>query len=88
MQLGQSYSASNSFPYAQDILNDLEQYGFIYRSPDTPDQFFPTHLATSLCSGDLSESRSQSADDKRFLILETNYKIYAYTCELAERVGS
>ncbi|BEJ08611.1 hypothetical protein CcaverHIS641_0507050 [Cutaneotrichosporon cavernicola] len=79
MQLGQGYSASKSFPRAQAILEDLEQYGFIYRSPDAPDQFFPTHLATSLCSGDLSESRSESADDKRFLILETNYKIYAYT---------
>ncbi|KLT45196.1 Tfb2-domain-containing protein [Cutaneotrichosporon oleaginosum] len=79
MQLGQCYSASKSFPRSQDILEDLEQYGFIYRSPHSPDQFFPTHLATSLCSGDLSESRSRSADDKRFLILETNYKIYAYT---------
>lgn len=82
MELGQSYSASKSFPQGQSILNDLEQYGFIYRSPENPDQFYPTHLATSLCSGDLSASRSQSADDKRFLILETNYKIYAYTCEL------
>ncbi|KAL0240587.1 hypothetical protein I308_106385 [Cryptococcus tetragattii IND107] len=42
-------------------------------------EFWPTHLATSLCSGDASAIQSQSADDKRFLILETNYKIYAYT---------
>lgn len=82
MELGQDYSASQSFPRSLKILDDLEQYGFIYRSPDRSDQFFPTHLATSLCSGDQSVSRSQSADDKRFLILETNYKIYAYTCEL------
>ncbi len=38
-------------------------------------------------------STSQSADEKRFLILETNYKIYAYTCEssitiLADRVAN
>lgn len=80
MELGQDYSASKSFPRSQKILDDLEQYGFIYRSEEQPDQFYPTHLATSLCSGDQSISRSQSADDKRFLILETNYKIYAYTC--------
>lgn len=81
MQLGQDYSASQSFPDSQDILDDLEQYGFIYRRPEASahDQFFPTHLATSLCSGDSSASRSQTADEKRFLILETNYKIYAYT---------
>lgn len=83
MQLGQDYSASESFPDSRVILHDLEQYGFIYRRTSDrgrqADQFFPTHLATSLCSGDSKASRSQSADDKRFLILETNYKIYAYT---------
>lgn len=81
MQLGQDYSASNSFPHAQEALNDLAQYGFIYKPSPDSDQFWPTHLATSLCSGDASAIQSQSADDKRFLILETNYKIYAYTCE-------
>ncbi|KAL1407463.1 RNA polymerase II transcription factor B 52 kDa subunit [Vanrija albida] len=84
MQLGQDYSASDSFPDSLAILDELEQYGFIYKRRTLSngrkrDQFFPTHLATSLCSGDSSVSRSQSADDKRFLILETNYKIYAYT---------
>ncbi|KAK8858851.1 hypothetical protein IAR55_003081 [Kwoniella newhampshirensis] len=79
MQLGQDYSASQSFPDAQSALNDLAQYGFIYKPAEESDQFFPTHLATSLCSGDASATQSQSADEKRFLILETNYKIYAYT---------
>lgn len=86
MQLGQDYSASKSFadfPQGQQCLEDLEQYGFIYRRPEVngrkSDQFFPTHLATSLCSGDTSVNRSASADDKRFLILETNYRVYAYT---------
>ncbi|OCF35046.1 transcription initiation factor TFIIH subunit 4 [Kwoniella heveanensis CBS 569] len=79
MQLGQDYSASASFPHAQAALNDLAQYGFIYRSSEDTDQFFPTHLATALCSGDATVTKSQDADEKRFLILETNYKIYAYT---------
>jgi transcription initiation factor TFIIH subunit 4 len=76
MQLGQDYSVSQSFPHHQHVLKDLEQYGFVFLHGD---QVFPTHLATSLLSGDTTSSRSQSADDKRFLILETNYKIYAYT---------
>ncbi|ORX37154.1 transcription factor Tfb2-domain-containing protein [Kockovaella imperatae] len=83
MQLGDSYSASGSFPLAHSALDDLESYGFIYRRPVVngvpSDQFFPTHLATSLCSGNTITSASQSADEKRFLVLETNYKIYAYT---------
>lgn len=83
MQLGQDYSASKSFPHMESsVLDELEQYGFVYRTDEarhhSTGQFFPTHLATSLCSGDTT-SRTQSADDKRFLILETNYKIYAYT---------
>ncbi|WRT68056.1 uncharacterized protein IL334_005031 [Kwoniella shivajii] len=79
MQLGQDYSASQSFPRALSALNDLAQYGFIYRPSPDSDQFFPTHLATALCSGDAVATKGQDADEKRFLILETNYKIYAYT---------
>ncbi|KAK4689016.1 DNA repair protein RAD50, partial [Tremellales sp. Uapishka_1] len=82
MELGQDYSASKSFPYAQATLGDLELYGFVHKRKKVDggkaDQFFPTHLATSLCAGDAS-SQNQDADEKRFLIMETNYKIYAYT---------
>ncbi|WVR06593.1 hypothetical protein IAU60_003625 [Kwoniella sp. DSM 27419] len=79
MQLGQDYSASGSFPHAGAALNDLAQYGFIYKASADDDQFFPTHLATALCSGDAVATKGRDADEKRFLILETNYKIYAYT---------
>ncbi|WWC62915.1 uncharacterized protein I303_105513 [Kwoniella dejecticola CBS 10117] len=79
MQLGQDYSASRSFPHTLSALNDLAQYGFIYRPSPDADQFYPTHLATALCSGDAATNQGQDADEKRFLILETNYKIYAYT---------
>ena len=79
----QSYSASQSFPHGHAALDDLESYGFILKRQatggDHSDQFYPTHLATSLCSGNVIASASQSADEKRFLVLETNYKIYAYT---------
>jgi hypothetical protein len=88
----QDYSASESFPHAQAALEDLESYGFIYKRPEVnaqpSDQFFPTHLATSLCSGDTVSLGSQSADDKRFIILETNYKIYAYTCGFHVSAGA
>ncbi|ODN74032.1 hypothetical protein L202_07507 [Cryptococcus amylolentus CBS 6039] len=79
MDLGQDYSASESFPRSQTALNDLAEYGFIFKRSPESDQFWPTHLATSLCSGDSAAINTQTADDKRFLILETNYKIYAYT---------
>lgn len=91
LQLGQSYSASQSFPSStqQSVLSDLESYGFILRRArseegERADTFYPTHLATSLCSGDLAgQLGGAEGEEKRFLILETNYKIYAYTCKLA-----
>jgi transcription initiation factor TFIIH subunit 4 len=49
---------------------------------ETNDTFYPTHLATSLLSGEIAAASVIHADEKRFLILETNYKIYAYTCKL------
>lgn len=90
-QLGQAYTASQSFPLPeqQQVLLDLEHYGFIYRpaiqGTDTrADYFYPTHLATTLCSGDLAgQLGGAEGEEKRFLILETNYKIYAYTCGLS-----
>lgn len=90
MQLGHAYSASASFASQaqQAVLSDLEQYGFILRRQKSSDDgsradaFYPTHLATSLCSGDLAgQLGGAEGEEKRFLILETNYKIYAYTCE-------
>lgn len=80
----QDYSATQSFPLASSTLDELENYGFIYKRPlqgdgTKSDQFYPTHLATSLTSG--SAGTLESGDEKKFLILETNYKIYAYTCE-------
>lgn len=83
----QDYSASQSSPQASSALDELEHYGFIYkRNRDADrtkaDQFFPTHLATSLTSGAPSlHSQAETGDEKKFLILETNYKIYAYTCQ-------
>lgn len=83
LQLGHAYSVSQSFPAAdqQRILEDLDYYGFIYRGSNGGDYFYPTHLATTLCSGDLAgQMGGVEGEEKRFLILETNYKIYAYTC--------
>ena len=82
LQIGHAYSLSQSFPgpAQQRVLEDLEHYGFIYRGSNGGDYFYPTHLATSLCSGDLAgQMGGVEGEEKRFLILETNYKIYAYT---------
>ena len=63
---------------------------------DTPrgkhPQFYPTGLSTTLCSGTQASGgdgsmmtggggAGTSEMRKGFLVLETNYKVYAYTCE-------
>ncbi|KAI5449050.1 RNA polymerase II transcription factor B 52 kDa subunit [Naganishia albida] len=84
MQLGRAYSAS-ALPAAQSpVLDDLEAYGLIYRRPALPsgkrhDQFYPTGLATTLCAGSGAVDGGVHEGGKGFLILETNYKVYAYT---------
>jgi hypothetical protein len=96
----QGYSARALSPAQSAILDDLEAYGLIYRRHDHSrhaadgdrrqrhDEFFPTGLATTLCSGGspvaaavgAGEGMGSQEGDKGFLILETNYKVYAYTC--------
>lgn len=86
----QAYSAS-ALPAAQSpVLDDLEAYGLIYRRPALPsgkrhDQFYPTGLATTLCAGSGAVDGGVHEGGKGFLILETNYKVYAYTCEFSVR---
>lgn len=71
-------------PSQKRILTSLEDYGLLYRRATVPttgqkhDQFFPTRLATTLCSAGSSGGGEDTHGG--FLILETNYKIYAYTC--------
>lgn len=60
------------------MVDELADYGLVYQTDD--DAFYPTRLATTLTSSAPPLVSSQHADEERgFLIVETNYKIYAYT---------
>jgi len=67
------------------MLEDLRDYGLIWQRRPTSRRFYPTRLATTLTSslpplptstGTGAGSRSQA---QGFIILETNYRLYAYT---------
>ena len=89
LELGQSYSKTNLTTTQLQMLLDLGDFGIIYQ--DTPDSecYYPTRLATTLTSdaGALRSAsagfdgalRSSTTDDKGFVVIETNYRIYAYT---------
>jgi len=70
------------------MLAYLVDFGLVYIPSSAPMQFYPTRLATTLTS-DASALRSVAAGfdaaltaasgAKGFIIIETNYRLYAYT---------
>ena len=91
LELGQDYAASDLTETQQSMLPDLRDYGLIYQANESSNHFHPTRLATSLTSESgtfrtASESitaavtAGDSTDAQSgYLILESNYRIYAYT---------
>ncbi|KAL8861482.1 MAG: hypothetical protein Q9178_002006 [Gyalolechia marmorata] len=88
LELGQGYSKANLTETQLQMLLDLGDFGIIYQDTPDSDSYYPTRLATTLTS-DAGALRSASAgfdtalrssnDDKGFVVIETNYRIYAYT---------
>ena len=82
LELGLPYSKANLTPTQTQMLQDLGDFGIIY-VPLHSDCFYPTRLATTLTSdagGLRSSSLATSADNNRgFIVVETNYRLYAYT---------
>ena len=88
LELGRAYNTTTLQEAQREMLVPLIDFGLIYIPKSSPDQFFPTRLATTLTS-DASALRSVSAgfdaaltadsSSKGFIIIETNYRLYAYT---------
>lgn len=92
LELGRAYSTDALTESRRDMLPFLVDCGLVYIPPHDRKQFFPTRLATTLTSSE-SSLRSVSAgftaasdgggvgdaQDSNAIILETNFRIYAYT---------
>lgn len=90
LELGQSYLVSSLTPIQINILENLKDYGIVYRRKSSK-RFYPTRLATVLTSNaeafapdsNIKNTIYYNTDsvntDKGFIILETNYRLYAYT---------
>jgi transcription initiation factor TFIIH subunit 4 len=87
LELGQDYSKATLTPTQLQMLDDLSDFGIIYQHAPASTRFYPTRLATTLTSdaGALRaasagfDSALRSADGKGFIVIETNYRVYAYT---------
>ncbi|CAG8457834.1 10754_t:CDS:10 [Ambispora leptoticha] len=91
LELGQDYSIDQLTPTQQQLIEDLAYYGLVYRRKKSSRRYYPTRLATTLTSGTMSFTKQHPGNiinplavkdmptEQGFIILETNYKLYAYT---------
>lgn len=87
LELGRAYSIKALNQEQQKMIGNLSNLGLIYTPAPNSLQFFPTRLATTLTS-DASALRSisggfdsamRNSSGSGFIIIETNYRLYAYT---------
>ncbi|KAM5530864.1 hypothetical protein V8D89_015449 [Ganoderma adspersum] len=82
-ELGKSYSTENLSATQKAMLEDLRDYGLIKQRTATSRKFSPTRLATTLTSSSpplpTSTGKGDGAQVQGFIVLETNYRLYAYT---------
>ncbi|KAG6891050.1 hypothetical protein C0995_014138 [Termitomyces sp. Mi166 len=82
MQLGREYSTEKLGISQNAMLEDLRDYGLIWQRRPSSKRFSPTRLSTTLTSSSpplpTATGTGTGAQDG-FIVLETNYRIYAYT---------
>lgn len=79
--LGKDYSSEGLSPGLLTFLQHLREFGLVYQRKRKAGRFYPTRLALNITSKDamsmtMDESQQQ---DKGYIIVETNYRVYAYT---------
>lgn len=90
LELGQSYEKRHLTSVQMRTLADLSDFGIVYLETPEAARFYPTRLATTLTSdssalnnpvtGSLTGPTGESGSSgSGFIIIETNYRLYAYT---------
>lgn len=89
LELGRDYATTGLSATQLHMLDDLSDFGIVYRPDARSARFFPTRLATTLTSDASGFARSDVSRHGRpiglaaysdgFIIVETNYRLYAYT---------
>ncbi|KAK7037767.1 RNA polymerase II transcription factor B 52 kDa subunit [Paramarasmius palmivorus] len=82
MELGREYSTEHLSQTQKAMLEDLRDYGLLWQRRPTSRRFSPTRLATTLTSSSPTlptSAGTSSGSQQGFIVLETNYRVYAYT---------
>lgn len=82
-ELGKDYSVDNLSDTQKAMLEDLRDYGLLWQRKASSRRFSPTRLATTLTSSlpplPTSLGPGLGTQTQGFIVLETNYRVYAYT---------
>ncbi|KAI9149676.1 RNA polymerase II transcription factor B 52 kDa subunit [Blastocladiella emersonii ATCC 22665] len=78
MELGAAYSTEVLSDTQKAVLKDMKAFGIVYQRKSKHKRFYPTRLATTLTNGKLAIRHAEGEQDG-FILLETNFRLYAYT---------
>ncbi|XP_047240737.1 general transcription factor IIH subunit 4 [Girardinichthys multiradiatus] len=86
--LGRDYSVEGMSESLLTFLQHLREFGLVFQRKRKSRRYYPTRLAITLAAGVTNNSSSSSSyniasipgtKDAGFIVVETNYRIYAYT---------
>ncbi|XP_040044817.1 general transcription factor IIH subunit 4 isoform X2 [Gasterosteus aculeatus] len=79
--LGRDYSVEGMSESLLTFLQHLREFGLVFQRKRKSRRYYPTRLAITLAAGVTTSSSSSIsvAGDAGFIVVETNYRIYAYT---------
>lgn len=81
--LGRDYSTEGLSPNLVTFLQHLREFGLVYQRTRKAGRFYPTRLALNISSKRSAVAAitagNECAQDRCNIIVETNYRIYAYT---------
>ncbi|XP_047997059.1 general transcription factor IIH subunit 4 [Leguminivora glycinivorella] len=77
--LGKDYSTEGMSNNMLVFLQHLREFGLVYQRKRKAGRFYPTRLALNIASVRGDAEISQPADARGYIVVETNYRVYAYT---------
>ncbi|KAK2567068.1 General transcription factor IIH subunit 4 [Acropora cervicornis] len=77
--LGKDYSTEGMSESQFKFLQHLREFGLVFQRKRKSRRYYPTRLAINLASAGIGSSAVTHSDEKGFIVVETNYRLYAYT---------
>ena len=75
---GKDYSCEEFSATKTEFLQELRKLGLVFMKTRKIKRFYPTRLAIQLSNG-IKNNMENAKEEKGYIIVETNYRIYAYT---------